>query len=202
MPVILNNNYYCTENECTPSTLPDTSSQFCNCLTVNGRINDLFFVPCSEATTEVDAIDPDYWAQLVVDDKLRRMGVKGIGGFAKDSVTTADLGGCGTEVITEIQWAITWKQYCIDQSTLSLTHAFACALLEGAVSDYNVYVRPCADADTLYPIGKVSIGDFDFNLPESTSDKMYVEYKFLWKSICPPTPFAVPGLTAAIPPAK
>lgn len=117
----------------------------------------------------------------------------------KKNIATADLGGCGTEEITEIVWQITWKQFCIDQSALNFTHDFATKLLQGAIKDYNIFVRPCADLDVLFPIGKVSIVDFDMNLPENTNDKAFVQYEFNFKSLVPVAPLRVIGLTASVP---
>lgn len=191
---------FCDTGACTPAALPNnTVTGDCKCLTISGRLNDILFVPCSEQPTAAQAIDATYWEGLVNSDTLRRFARKGMGSFGQNNVVTQDLGGCGDEQITEMSWNILWKNYCIDRSDLNLDHAFASALLEGCISSYNIWLRPCFDSDVLFPIGQVSITNFDAPLPESTSEKLYFEYTFTYKSLTPPCPINVPGLGAVIP---
>lgn len=200
MAINLFNFKSCVGSSCVNVVLPDTSPANCDCVTVSGRINDLFWLECDLDPTDAELIDPSYWQTQATAGKLRRMGSKGIGGMQKKNVVTQDIGGCGTEVISEITWQITWRQFCFDQSALALTHEFASKLLKGAVRNYNLFVRPCSNTESLLPIGNVSIVDFDNNLPENTVDKAFMSYEFNYKALVPIIPFNVPGLNAVVKP--
>lgn len=186
---------------CVPKTLPSASG-LCLCITQKGRINDCIWMSCTLQPSEVDLQDPHWWATQIANGLIKVMGAKGIGGFKKKSVKTDDLGGCGTEEITEIIWQATWKQFCIDQSVAQHTHAFAQSLLEGASKDYNLLLRPCFDTEKLYPVGKVTVVDFDHELPEGKEDNAFISYEFNWKSLLPPKPFTCVGLNTVLAPNK
>lgn len=186
---------------CVPKTLPAASAQ-CVCSIVKGRINDYLWVSCTLNPSDADLQDPEWWETQIDAGLVKRMGAKGIGGFKKKSVKTDDLGGCGTDELTGIVWQATWKQYCIDQSVAQYTHDFAEKLLAGANNDYNMFMRPCADTEQLYPVGKVTVVDFDHELPEGKEDNAFISYEFNWKSLLPPKPFTCVGLNTVLAPNK
>jgi len=74
--------------------------------------------------------------------------------------------------------------------------------LEGASKYYNLFLRPCFDTEKLYPIGKVTVVDFDHELPEAKSDNAFVSYEFNWSSLIVPKPFTCVGLNTVLAPNK
>lgn len=199
MPLNLSNTVSC-DTTCVPQLLPsNTVGDSCKCTTLSGRLNDVLFTPCSVTYTEAEYKDPNFWQGLVDNDELRRFSRKGLGGWSSANTVTQDLGGCGGEQITEKEWDITWKHFCMDRSDLALDHAFAAGLVEGCINQYNVHLRLCADSDTLVHVGRVTIVEYDNPLPDATSEFSYFEFTFRYKGLTFPAPTLVPGLTAVIP---
>lgn len=201
MPTGIYDNFgYCdTNSSCTPITLPDTTNENCKCVTFKGRLNDIFFLSCTEQPTAAQQTDALYWEQMAADGKLRRFGKKGIGGYSVTDVTTEDLGGCGNEETTNITYEITWTQKCIDRSDLNIDHEMADAIIKCGLQSYNVYVRYCADTDVLTPIGRVTLSNFDNALPESKDEVLSFVYGFQFDHFGALTMIDVPGLSAVIP---
>lgn len=202
MPVNFNNFGYCPPTGgCTPVVLPNLGSNNCNCVTWNGRLNDLVWISCSEQVDEAALTDLANWTTWITDGKVRTQG-KGIGGIKVKGNTNTDLGGCIGEEVTDTDWELTFKQYCIDKTATYATHEFANALRSGANKSYNLFGRLCDDTDVLIPIGTVNVLKADFVLPEGNKEKAYFEYEFNWKSIKNPLPLNITGLTTVLPAAK
>jgi hypothetical protein len=198
MPINFSNFITCSGTPCNPIELVSPSGNGCECTTFSGRINDLYFVDCSLVLKEQDIIDPAWWTANLTAGKIIPVGV-GIGGYQKKDVTTFDAGGCGEPSVEKIVWQLTYKLLCIDKSAAKKTHDFADALMQGALSKYNLIIRYCDGQDTIAPIGGVSLADFDNLLPEATSEFMEFSFEFNWNSMTAPRPLDVPGLNAVLP---
>ncbi len=187
--------------ECTVTTLPTKPTDKCECDTVTGRINDLYFIECSETISEANLLDTAWWQSLIDDDKIFNLG-KGVGGYGQSAVTTFDAGGCIGESVQNIKWQLDYKVYCIDKASTFWNHEFAEVLLQGGLKNYNVIARYCGLDDTILPIGRVELSNFNNLLPESTDEFMSFEYSFSWKKLGVPVPLIVTGLSAVLPKAS
>lgn len=198
MPINYSNFVDCAGDTCVKVTLPVKSSQACDCTTWGGRINDLYFIDCSEEVSPANLIDTAWWTSLKTNDKIFNLGV-GIGGYAKKNAITFDAGGCGVPTIQDIEWALTYQVFCMDKSSAMYTHEFANDLINGGLKNYNVIARFCDGDNMILPIGKVSLSDFNNELPTDITGFMSFSYEFSWKSMVVPTPLEVAGLQAVLP---
>lgn len=187
--------------ECNPTSLPTKTSTTCECTTWSGRLNDLYFIECSETISEANLLDTAWWQSAIDDNKIKNLGV-GIGAYGQKNITTFDKGGCGSASVEQIEWALTYKQYCVDKSSAFYNHEFAEAIVKGALKFYNVIARFCDGDDVILPIGKVDLSSFNNLLPESREEFMSFEYEFSWKGLVVPTPLIVTGLNNILPKAN
>ena len=77
----------CLTSESCPEALFPQTPAVCACTTATGGVNDLYFIPCSETMSEVNITDLDWWAGLLTDPKLRRIGI-GLGSIGKKAQKT------------------------------------------------------------------------------------------------------------------
>ncbi len=197
MPINFSNFIACGTNGCNTAALPTAIADACDRDVLGGRINDIYFIDCSEEISNANLIDTDWWAGLITDSKIHNLGV-GIGSYAKKNSATFDAGGCGSPTIESIEWAIQYELFCIDKGTTAHTHEFANALLNGATKNYNVVARLCGGDNLIVPIGKVDISDFDNILPNATDQFMSFKYEFSWKSMTVPHILDVAGLSTVL----
>lgn len=198
MPISFSNFLTCTGTPCNNVTLISPAGNGCDCTTMSGRINDLYFMDCSLDFTEVNLLDPAWWDTQITAGKIVPLGV-GIGGYQKKEVTNFDAGGCGASTVERILWQLTYQVFCIDKTATKKTHDFADALINGATSKYNLVIRYCDGDEVIAPIGKVDLADFDNILPDSTTDFMSFSFEFNWRSMVTPRPVTVAGLNAVLP---
>jgi hypothetical protein len=196
MPVNYSN--FLSSCVCTVDALPTKTTNACECTTWSGRLNDLYFIECSETINATNLLDLAWWEAAIMNQKLFNLGI-GIGSYAKKNLTTFDVGGCGTATVQQIEWALTYNVYCIDKSTQYFNHEFADAMLKGAYKNYNMIGRFCDGDDVILPIGKVNLSDFDSVLPASNDEFMNFVYEFSWKGLNVPTPLTVAGLSVVLP---
>jgi len=195
MPVNYSN--FISSCECNATVLPTKTSNTCECTTWSGRLNDLYFIECSEAINEANLLDTAWWQGLIDDNKIFNLGV-GIGSYGQKNITTFDKGGCGSPSVEQIEWALNYQVFCVDKTTF-YNHEFADSLVKGGLKFYNVIARYCDGADVILPIGKVDLSLFDAALPASTEEFMSFTYEFSWKSLSVPTPMIVTGLNTVLP---
>jgi hypothetical protein len=198
MPINYSNFVDCSTSTCTIAALPEAGADACQCDTWSGRINDLYFIKCTEAITPGHLVDTAWWAALVANGKLRNTGV-GIGSYGKNSITTFDAGGCGLATVQQVEWKLDYQIFCIDKSSSYATHEFVDALVKGALKNYNLVARFCDGDNVILPIGKVDIIDFDNALPSATTDFMSFTLSLGWKQLGVPTPLEVAGLSSVLP---
>jgi hypothetical protein len=196
MPVNYSN--FLSSCACTVEALPIKTTDACDCTTWTGRLNDLYFVECSETINAANLVDTTWWQTAIDNGKLFNLGI-GIGSYAKKNITTFDKGGCGTATVEQIEWALTYKLFCVDKSTQFYNHEFADTMLKGAYRNYNLIARYCDGEEIILPIGKVNLSDFDSALPESTEEFMSFTYEFSWKGLWVPSPLTVAGLNSVLP---
>ncbi len=197
MPINFSNVSNCAGTTCTKTVLPTKSTSACDCNTWTGRLNDLYFIDCSEALNSANIVDIDWWEGLIADGKIFNFGV-GIGGYKVKNTTTFDAGGCGSPSVENIEWQLTYQLFCIDKSSAMYTHEFASSLLNGAIKNYNVVARFCDGENMVLPIGAVTIGAFDNELPEDSNGFFSFKYEFNWKSMQPPFPIEIAGLSSVL----
>lgn len=195
MPVNYSN--FIQNCSCTVNALPPVPSTSCECTTWSGRLNDLYFIECTEEVNEDNLLNAGWWSVLVQDGKIHRMGM-GIGSYAKKNLTTFDKGGCGSASVEQIEWAINYQIFCVEKTEF-LSHQFADAMVKGAYKNYNLVARYCDGDEVILPIGKVTLSDFDSALPASPEEFMSFTYEFSWKGLWVPSPLVVAGLNDFVP---
>lgn len=199
MPVSFSN--FITGCECNVTTLPTKSASTCECTTWSGRLNDLYFIECSETISEANLLDTAWWQSVIDNNKIFNLGV-GIGNYGQKNITTFDKGGCGSPSVEQIEWSLTYQVYCVDKTSSFYNHEFADTLLKGALKHYNLVARYCDGDNVILPIGKVDLSSFDSALPASTEEFMSFTYEFSWKGLYVPIPMIVTGLNTVLPKAS
>lgn len=191
----------CTiDEECTQPAFPQSDNQ-CNCETLLGGINELYFIPCTETFSEENVTSIPWWQNLLDDDPgPRLLGRSGLilGSIAKLSDTRERVGSCRTEQITSITWGLTAQIKCFDKSSARST----CAKLNELVNNFSRYLvvaRMCDGDDVILPIGKFDTNDIDWTVPDNNDELQVAQIVLAWKEKGFPCTIDVAGLSAVLP---
>lgn len=186
--------------DCVASDLPNLPVE-CSPEVWGGRVNEIIFVPCTEEIDDEWALDLANWTRLFTGAGTGRKSGKGIGSYQQSAATAVDTGAnCGvpTLVGVKITWELLFRSVIIDKDAALKTHEFANKLQAGALAQYKLFARFCDAPDTILPIGKVSLSQFNNILPEGIEEFMTINYGFQWKQRGIPTPIVVSGLDAIL----
>jgi hypothetical protein len=188
--------------QCATELLPVLGDP-CDASVWQGRIDEILFVPCTEEIDEAWVLDLANWTAAFAGSPKGpgRTSGKGIGDIQKSAVTAVDTGAnCGVATVegAKATWQLSFRTLLIDKSDEFLTHEFANKLQAGALSQYKLFARGCENHDIVFPIGTVSLTDYNETLPESTDDYLSISYVFQWKQKGIPTPILVQGLSAIV----
>lgn len=194
MPYI--NTAACVLGDCSAPAFPVTTGA-CFCDLAVGGIGELYIIPCTEVLSEANVVDSDWWAGLITDNKLGRMG-KGVGSIAKGTVTKARTSSCSPEQIVGIEWNLTFTERCFDKTSAATTQARYTELINNYGS-YLVVARMCDGDETVLPIGRFTTTDTDWVVPETNEEVQSVQIVLTWKQKAIPAPVVVPGLALVLP---
>ena len=186
--------------DCIGTTLPTLPTE-CNPEVWGGRVNEIIFVPCAEEIDDAWALDLANWTRLFTGTGTGRKSGKGIGSYQFSAGTPIDTGAnCGvpTMVGVKMTWELLFRSVIIDKDEEFKTHEFASKLQAGALNQYKLFARFCDAPDTILPIGKVALSQYNNILPEGTEEFMTINYGFQWKQRGVPTPIVVAGIDAIL----
>lgn len=189
----------CTNSAACPVTpLPSASAQ-CNPLTSIGGINDVYFIPCSEEMTEVNIVDTAWWTALAAGSpsSLGALG-RGLGSIAKKNVKTDRLSSCEVESVISSSWGLKYILKVFDKSTDKVTNTQITTLINSA-SRYLAIARMCDGEETVLPIGRFTVSDFDWNVPDNFEELQTVTIEISWFELGLPKVYTVTGLSAIVP---
>lgn len=174
-----------------------TTPTSCICTTAFGGISDIYPIPCNENITEENLLDLAWWQGLIDNDKFSQLG-KGLGSIAKKSDTKEQLDSCSEEQITSITWALSYVQKCFDKSSNKATVAQVRELLKRA-DRYFFIARMCDGDDNILPIGRVTVSDFNWTVPETSKQLQTRTVEMSWQELGLPDVLTVSGLSSVIP---
>lgn len=186
--------------DCVASDLPNLPVE-CAPEVWGGRVNEVIFVPCAEEIDEEWVLDLANWTRLFTGTGAGRKSGKGIGSYQQSAGTAVDTGAnCGVPTLVGVKmtWELLFRSVIIDKDSAFKTHEFANKLQSGALGQYKLFVRFCDAPDTILPIGKVALSQFNNILPEGVEEFMTINYGFQWKQRGIPTPIVVSGLDAIL----
>lgn len=192
----------CTPSVACPATPFPTRSADCTCTLSTGGVNDLYFIPCDQAMTEVNILDTAWW-QTIVDGSspgtsfLGNMGI-GLGSIAKKTDKKERVASCKVEQVVSTTWALKYVLKCFDKSTEKVTHEQINQLITNA-SNYQLIARMCDGADTVLPIGPFITSDFNWIVPDNFEEIQSVELELSWFELGLPKTYNVTGLSAVVP---
>lgn len=174
----------------------------CSCALSPGGINDLYFIPCSEALTEANITNVAWWTGLLSEGSggssvLGNMGI-GLGSVGKKSTKTERVGSCKVEQITTVSWAIKYVLKCFDKSSEKVTHQQIDALLSKA-GNYLLVARMCDGDNTVLPVGSFSVSDLDWIVPDNFEEVQSLSLELSWIEFGMPKTYDIAGLSAVIP---
>lgn len=186
--------------DCVAVELPKLTAN-CDPQVWYGRVNEVIFVPCTEEIDEAWVANLTNWTSFFTGTGKGRKSGKGIGSFQQSTATAIDTGAnCGIPTLegAKITWELLFRSVIVDKESTFETHEFANKLQAGALAQYKLFARFCDAPDTILPIGKVSLSQFNNILPEGIEDFMTINYGFQWKQRGIPTPIVVPGIDAIL----
>lgn len=185
-----------TNVDCPVSPLPLATAVCIPSLSYGG-INDLYFIPCTQSMTETNILDVDWWTTLVGAGFLGNVGL-GLGSIGKKSVKTEKLSSCRPEQIISATWALKYIIKTFDKTSADATTEQVNALLS-RYSNFQLIARMCDGDDSVLPIGKFSISDFDWTVPEDFQEVQAVTLEASWIEFAKPKVYTVTGLSAVVP---
>lgn len=191
----------CTIGEACPFVPMPTRDATCGVETASGGLNDLYFIPCSETMSEANVLDVDWWTALVTGtggvSNLGNIGI-GLGSLSKKSDKKDKLASCRPEEIVSTTWAIKYIIKVFDKTSADITTEQMNAILK-RYNTFQVIARMCDGDDTVLPVGKFSVSDFNWTVPESSEDNQTVELEISWVEFGKPKTYTVAGLSAVVP---
>lgn len=182
--------------DCPVTPLPLASAVCVPTLSFGG-INDLYFIPCTEAMTEANILDTAWWTTLVGAGNLGNIGL-GLGSIGKKSVKTEKLSSCRPEEIISSTWALKYTIKTFDKTSADITTNQINALLT-RWSNFQLIARMCDGDDTILPVGRFSVSDFDWVVPEGFEDIQTVLIEVSWIEFAKPKIYTTTGLSAVVP---
>ena len=105
----------------------------------DGGVNDIYIIPCTEALTEANVLDVEWWNTLKTAGKLGNLGV-GVGSIGKKSVVNFRVSSCRPAEITGTTWALKYTIATFDKTSEDITTTQVNALLHKAGS-YQLVAR-------------------------------------------------------------
>lgn len=189
----------CTNTaQCPVTPLPSAASN-CSPVPSIGGVNDLYFIPCDQELTEVNLVDTAFWTTLAAGspNMLGALGF-GLGSIAKKNVKTERLGSCQVESVISASWELKYILKIFDKSTEKLTNLQITTLINNA-SRYLAVARMCDGDDTVLPIGRFTVSDFDWTVPDNFEELQSVTIAISWFELGLPKVYTVAGLSAIIP---
>ena len=195
MPVL--NGAACITNvDCPVVPFPSAAAACSPSLSVGG-VNDIYVVPCTEEVTEVNILDTTWWTTLKTAGHLGNIGL-GLGSIGKKSVKTEKVSSDRVEQMISSTWALKYIIKTIDKSSADVTRSQVNTLLS-KYSRYLVIARMSEGDDSVLPIGKFSVSDFDWVVPESNDDVQNIMFELSWVEFGLPKIYSVTGLSAIVP---
>ena len=187
----------CLANENCPVVPLPTATAVCVPTLSYGGVNDLYIIPCTEEMTEANILDTDWWTALKTADHLGNIGL-GLGSIRKKSVKTEKISSCRPDQIISSTWALRYTIKTIDKTSADVTTEQVNAILN-KYSNFQLIARMCDGDDSILPVGKFSVSDFDWVVPESNEDVQTVMLELSWVEFGKPKVYTVAGLSAIIP---
>lgn len=185
-----------TNEDCPIVPLPVATSVCVPSLSFGG-VNDLYILPCTEAMTEANILDTTWWTALKTAGHLGNIGL-GIGSIGKKSTKTEKISSCRPEQIISATWALKYTIKAFDKTSADTTTNQVNAILS-KYNSFQLIARMCDGDDTVLPVGKFSVSDFDWIVPESNEDVQSVMLELSWVEFAKPKIYVVAGLSAIIP---
>lgn len=187
----------CLANDDCPVVPLPLATTVCTPSLSYGGINDLYFIPCTESMTEANISDTAWWQALVTSENLGNIGL-GLGSIGKKSVKTEKVASCLPEQIISATWGLKYVIKTFDKTSSDATTEQINALL-ARYRNFQVIARMCDGDDVVLPIGKFSISDFDWIVPEDYQDLQSVTLEVSWIEFAKPKVYTVAGLSAVVP---
>lgn len=192
----------CINTDVCPVSPFPTATALCNPLYSVGGVNDLYFIPCNQETTEANILDTAWWQTILDGDSpassfLGNMGA-GLGSIAKKSDRKERLRSCMVEQIISTTWGLTYVLKTFDKSVDKITHEQINTLLINA-NRYQLVARMCDGDNTVLPIGPISVSDFNWTVPDNAEELQTITIEVSWVELGLPKTYDVTGLSAIIP---
>jgi hypothetical protein len=187
----------CLVNEDCPVVPLPSASQGCVPSLSFGGINDLYVIPCTETMSEANILDVDWWTALKTNSHLGQIGL-GLGSIGKKSTKTEKIASCRPEQIISATWALKYTIKTIDKSSADTTTVQVNAILS-KYSSFQLIARMCDGDDSVLPVGKFSVSDFDWTVPEGSEDVQSIMLELSWIEFAKPKVYTVAGLSAVVP---
>ena len=185
-----------TDVNCPVVPLPSAVSNCVPTLSFGG-VNDLYVIPCTESMTEANILDTAWWTTLVGANHLGNIGL-GLGSIGKKSVVTQKISSDRPEQAINATWALKYTIKTIDKTSADTTRVQVNAIL----AKYNKFLliaRMSDGDDTVLPVGRFSMSDFDWTVPENYEDVQSIMMELSWNEFGIPKTYTVAGLSAIVP---
>ena len=187
----------CLTNEACPIVPLPVATAVCKPELSAGGVNDLYIIPCTESMTETNILDTDWWAALISNAHLGNIGM-GIGSIGKSGTKTEKISSCRPEQTTSATWALKYTIKAFDKTSADVTRNQVNALLT-KYNSFQLIARMCDGDGTVLPVGKFSVSDFDWVVPENSEDVQSIMIELSWIEFAIPKVYTVAGLSAVVP---
>ncbi len=187
----------CIASLACPITPLPPATAVCSPLLSYGGINDLYFVPCTESLTQVNILDTSWWTTLNTAGNLGNIG-SGLGSIGKKSVKTERLASCLPEQAINATWALKYIIKTFDKTSTDATTTQINTLLTN-FRQFQAIARMCDGDDVVLPIGRFTVSDFDWTVPDNFEDVQTISLEIAWIEFAKPKIYTVTGLSAIVP---
>lgn len=162
-----------------------------------GGVNTVYILPCTESFTETDILDLTYYTALIAAGSVGSLG-KGLGSISKKATKNERISSCLPEQLISTTWALKFIMKAFDKTSADTTTNQINALINRS-SSYLALARMCDGDDTILPIGKFSISDFDWTVPDNYEEVQSIMVELSWKELGKPKTYTVAGLSSVLP---
>lgn len=192
----------CVPSAACPATPFPSATANCSCVLSPGGVNDLYFVPCDEVISETNILNTSWWSSLLSGGSggssiLGNLGI-GLGSIAKKTDKKERVGSCKVEQVISTTWSLKYVLKCFDKSSEKVTHEQINALINNA-NDYLLIVRMCDGDNTVLPVGRFVLSDFNWTVPDNFEEVQSMELELSWVELAIPKTYDVSGLSAIVP---